>query len=375
MTGTPSPTGSTSSGRRRTMTQASRQRFRSATRSNRAGALILALGTYEPPAGEATLTATLLDLYVNDPDAGVHAAAEWTLRRWKQEAALTAANARQRGTAPGTRRWYVDGQGLTFSIIARPGEFVMGSRADEPWKRAHETAHRRVVPRGYAIASKEVSIAQFEEFLKSDPKRQQSFAHERARGKPDYPRNDLSWFDAAAFCNWLSLKEGLPTCYVPNGAGVYGPGMSIKANALDLAGYRLPTEAEWEYAARAGTLTSRSHGNSDRLLPRYAWTAGSSGGRSHPCGLLLPNDFGLFDMLGNLTEWTQNEAQEYPAPAKAPAVDLLDGATVIDTNRSRVLRGGTFIDREDDARVMRRDRAPPADWYPTYGLRPVRTIR
>jgi formylglycine-generating enzyme required for sulfatase activity len=336
-------------------------------------ALVRALGAYDPPAGgPEPLGAALLDLYENDPDAGVHAAAEWTLRRWNQGAVLAGAGARLRGKGRGGRRWYVSPQGLTFSVIEPPGEFVMGSRADEPWKRIHELAHRRALPRRYAIASKEVSVAQFAEFLAADPKRRERFGGPGAG--PAYPRNDLSWFDAVAFCNWLSDREKLTPCYVPNQDGVYGPGMSVKPGALELSGYRLPTEAEWEYAARAGADTCRYYGDSDRLLARYAWTAGSSDGRTHPCGLLLPNDLGLFDTLGNLIEWTQNEAQDYPGAGAAPAPDALTGAAVIDTDKPRVLRGGSFLSHEDDVRVMRRDRTEPAEWHTTYGVRPVRTI-
>jgi formylglycine-generating enzyme required for sulfatase activity len=151
--------------------------------------------------------------------------------------------------------------------------------------------------------------------------------------------------------------------------------MSIKPNALELPGYRLPTEAEWEYAARAGAVTSRSYGNSARLLPRYAWTVSMSGDHPHPCGLLRPNDFGLFDILGNVSEWTQNEARDYPMGEVDSIDDALDRKAVIDGNFPRVLRGGSYLERDDDVRVMRRDRTDAGDKYPTYGLRPVRTIR
>ena len=116
------------------------------------------------------------------------------------------------------------------------------------------------------------------------------------------------WYTAAHYCNWLSEQEGLPKdqwCYLPNEAGAYAEGMSIPADVLERTGYRLPTEAEWEYACRAGAVTSRYYGHSIDLLDAYAWYQANSKEHAWTCGSLLPNDLGLFDMLGNVYEWCQ----------------------------------------------------------------------
>ena len=83
--------------------------------------------------------------------------------------------------------------------------------------------------------------------------------------------------------------------------------MKILADALKQPGYRLPTEAEWEYACRAGTMTSRYYGRSVKLLEKYAWYLANSQDHAWPCGRLLPNELGLFDMLGNVYEWCHEQ--------------------------------------------------------------------
>ena len=102
-------------------------------------------------------------------------------------------------------------------------------------------------------------------------------------------------------------------CYLPNEAGAYAEGMTIPADVLERTGYRLPTEAEWEYACRAGTVTSRYYGLSIDLLDAYARYQANSKEHAWSCGSLLPNDLGLFDMLGNVFEWCQDSIECFQA--------------------------------------------------------------
>ena len=120
-------------------------------------AVILALGTYGAdslsPGEREPLIAKLLDLYEHDPDAGIHGAAEWALRQWKQEEKLKTVGAElSRLKDRGERLWYVNGQGQTFVLVAGPVEFRMGSPANEP-DRYDETLHHRVITRRFAIAA------------------------------------------------------------------------------------------------------------------------------------------------------------------------------------------------------------------------------
>src|SRR5262249_34071029 len=152
-----------------------------------------------------------------------------------------------------------------------------------------ELRHWRRIGRSFAIASREVTVKQFLRFRKDHP------VDRQGAPSPDCPINMVSWYDAAAYCNWLSEQEGIPKeqwCYEPNEKGEYAQGMKLAASYLQRTGYRLPTEAEWEYACRAGATTRYYFGESDELLPRYARYGVNSQGRLWPVGSLKPNDFG-----------------------------------------------------------------------------------
>ena len=342
-------------------------------------ALLLCLGEFDetqlPPAEREPLIAIFLTVYRTEPDAGLHGAAEWLLQQWGQADRILAIdrglqqNEEQlRHNTAGEQKWYVNTQGQTF-VILDAGTFWMGSPGSEPHRISSERLHERRIERRFAIASKEVTKQQFLAF-------EENLGHSEFVGrypKPDCPIGGITWYEAAAYCNWLSKQEGIVEeqwCYSPNKDGKYGPDMRAKENILDLGGYRLPTEAEWEYACRGETGTSRYYGLCESLLPRYARYQANANEVTSSVGSLKPNDFGLFDMLGNVYEWCYDSNASYPE--RPPCEDNPVTDPVSDTE-SRVLRGGAFYTQPSGVRSGARYSVQPDNRNDVNGFRPART--
>ncbi|MCI0462942.1 MAG: formylglycine-generating enzyme family protein, partial [Gemmataceae bacterium] len=338
-------------------------------------ALLLCLGEFAEDqlavSPRQTLVTGLLGIYRDDPDPGLHAAAEWLLRRWGYAADLAKIDqelvSRQAREA---RRWYVNGQGQTLVVIPGPVEFWMGSPGPEPGRiPANESLHRKRIRRSFALGAKEVTVEQFLRFRPTHP------YTKRYSPQPDGPILSVTWYDAAAYCNWLSEQEGIPEtewCYPKK----VGEGMVLPRTYLERTGYRLPTEAEWEYACRAGAQTSRSYGAADDLLQEYAWyTKTTQDANVRPGGLLKPNDFGLFDMHGNVFEWCQERALLYRWPARGQMSEDKEDSLDVRDNQGRLLRGGTYVNAASIVRSAYRGAYRPSTRLNDAGLRVARTYR
>jgi hypothetical protein len=151
--------------------------------------------------------------------------------------------------------------------------------------------------------------------------------------------------------------------------------MKAKEKYLELTGFRLPTEAEWEYACRAGTVTSRHYGQSDSFLPRYAHYNMNSERHLSPVGRLKPNGFGIFDMLGNAVEWCHDGVYEYgDSHADKSVPENLDALPVFNTG-ARMVRGGSYVDMAFGVRAAHRTWDGPSALSYGIGFRVARTIR
>ena len=321
-------------------------------------ALLLLLGLYKqdeiPAPARQALAERLLSRFTSEPDPGIHGAIGWLLRQWnlgeeirRREQGLASA------TVPRDRDWYVNGQGQTFTMVRGPVTFGMGELVLGAEGEARSPRHTVQIPRSFAVMTTEVTVAQFRPFVESLARRKavekRLTERDRYNWSDDCPMIRLDWFDAARYCNWLSSVEGIPRaqwCYDEKDDGA----VAMPESYLGRLGYRLPTEAEWEFACRAGATTDWPYGREsfarNALLPNYAWSSASlAGNRTHPVGTMMPNDLGLFDILGNAHEWCQDPYDSATYHAQDPGVPRVDRefpAGLVPEKKNRVLRGGWF---------------------------------
>src|SRR5262249_13183755 len=151
--------------------------------------------------------------------------------------------------------------------------------------------------------------AQFQRFLDDKPEIKQQHNYSKKHCPEDEcPQGGVTWYEAAAYCNWLSKQEGIPEAewVYPKHPGDIKEGLIMEKGYLKKAGYGRRREAEWEYACRTGAVTSRYYGTAEALLSEYAWHDKNSSNRTWPVGQLKPNELGLFDGLGNVWQWCQD---------------------------------------------------------------------
>ena len=219
--------------------------------------------------------------------------------------------------------------GMKLVLIPK-GTFMMGSPESEEGRKENETQHEVTIGKVYYLGVYEVTQAQYEKVMGKNPSYFQGavVGNENA----DLPVEMVSWDDAVEFCKKLSE---LPD--------------EKKAGRV----YRLPTEAEWEYACRAGSKTAYSFDDEEGLLPEYGWFNRNSSRRTHTVGLLEPNAWGLYDMHGNVWEWCSDRHGEYPKGAVSDPTGPKEGS-------NRVYRGGCWGSEAAYCRSANRGRLDPS---------------
>ena len=313
-----------------------------------------------------------LKWYQIEPDAGLHSALDWLLRkRWGLEKECDRMVESLKSIVTPDKKWFINSMGQTFVIVDGPTRFNIGSPLDEPLRYEAEVVHSRFISNAIAFGQKEVTIS---EFLALIP--EQRYTEKYAKTL-DTAMSCISWYDSARYCNLLTEKEFTKEdcIYIPNVAGLYEQGMSIVNDPLKKKGYRMLTEAEFEFVHRGGSTKTFNFGSDVRLLDRYCFYAANSKNQLWPVGTLRPNEFGLFDTGGNAFEWCLEEyAPYYDLKGKDENFFINMHDKNISTSISRCMRGGCFYNQISSLRSADRNGAKPDDRSNSRGLRLVRSL-
>jgi len=256
-----------------------------------------------------------------------------------------------RGPAAETPLPVLETKGGVRMVRVPAGELAMGSATGQP----NEAPVHRVRLNAFAMDQTPVTQAEYQRLMGTNPSRVKA---------PSNPVEMVRWSDAARYCNARSHEEGLEPCYDP------------KDWHCDVgkAGYRLPTEAEWEYACRAGTNTAYFFGDNAAMLQVYGWYARNPAKRPHPVGTKRPNPWGLLDMVGNVFQWC-NDAYAADYSKTSPPEDPPGPAE----GDCKVLRGGCFRSEPGECRSAARSKDTPGFsdacvGFDAYGFRCVRRL-
>jgi formylglycine-generating enzyme required for sulfatase activity len=250
-------------------------------------------------------------------------------------------------------------------VLVQPNTFTMGSPADELCRFSNETQHQVTLTHSFYVSTTEVTQAQWQAAMGWN---------ESYFPGANLPVEQVTWFDAAKYSNERSAGEGLTPAYTITGATYSGnhiSGATVTWNQ-SANGYRLLTEAEWEYACRAGSTTAFCNGGisqckceSESHLTQVGWYCGNSGNRTHDVGTKSPTAWGIYDMHGNVWEWCWDWWGYYGGPVTNP--------TGPSSGSYRVVRGGSWNYNARICRSALRNGSLPDSLNGYLGFRLART--
>lgn len=343
-------------------------------------ALIVALGTYHPEEipdkYRQGLVSALSDRYQQDPDAAVHSAIGWLLRKWGHEEAVKRMDDIECPYDPtGVRNWFrlsvempysskdssaEAGVGKKFSLtflVLPAGEYLVDQADDDN----PESLQKIKISQPIAICDREVTWELYDQFNGGSMRTawESQFGWELGANDPVF---GINWYECTEFCRWLTVhwKGNDPTwqCYSDPtrlASDADGYPLVVDINA-EHGGFRLPLDIEWEAIARNQKRTAFSFGGDPQMLGHFAWYGDNSMSRPHTTAMLPPTNGGLFDIHGNVDEWVHD-----------PYVFTVSGKKL--TGSYRILRGGSFSFGPDGCRLSNRNNDVPSGRFPNHGFR------
>jgi formylglycine-generating enzyme required for sulfatase activity len=246
-------------------------------------------------------------------------------------------------------------------VLVEKGSFTMGDEFGDLWDSSRPT-HKVTLTYDFYIGKYEVTFDEYDAFCNATGR---SKAHDRGWGRGSRPVINVSWWDAIAYCNWLSEKEKLPKAYDNNGNLLDKDGR-VTTDPSKVVGYRFPTEAEWEYAARGGNKSKGYKYSGSDNIDEVAWYWDNSGLRTQEVGKKAPNELGIYDMSGNVWEWCSDWYGSYSSSAQTNPYN--------NSGSDRVFRGGSWGSSATYVRVAFRDGSSPTNSLGNLGFRIARTV-
>jgi formylglycine-generating enzyme required for sulfatase activity len=247
-------------------------------------------------------------------------------------------------------------------LLVEKGSFTMGDTWGDGYYDEKPT-HKVTFTYNFYIGKYETTFDEYDAFCEATGR---SKPDDQSWGRGSRPVINVSWNDAIAYCNWLSEKEKLPKAY-DNAGNLLDSDGSVTIDITKVVGYRLPTEAEWEYAARGGSKTEGyKYAGSDNV-DDVAWYDSNSGNKTQEVGKKAPNELGLYDMSGNVYEWCSDWYDTYSSSAQTNPYNSTAGSY-------RVYRGGCWYSSTTNSRVAHRNNGPTTGTGYGVGFRITRTV-
>ena len=248
---------------------------------------------------------------------------------------------------------------INFMVKVQGGTFKMGSKDSDNSADNDEQKEHSVTVKDFEICKFEITVWQWKEYVKANKLK---MPLKPTWGWQDnYPINNITWYEAIAYCNWLSKREKLDLVYSQNGPNVT---CDFTKN-----GYRLPTEAEWEYAAKGGNKSKETRYSGSNNQDEIAWHKANSNASPHTIGTKLPNELGIYDMSGNVWEWCwdwYNKDYYKVEDGKNPRGPVM--------GERKSVRGGSWDSKLNYMRPANRISTIPNKTHEFYGFRVARSI-